>query len=327
VTTSFRPAAQPGDLPPLYNFSARNFERVCRDLLREEAGIATSSLWGVSGQGQQGIDILADVEDGVHHEVGQCKCYREYGPSEIRKACAEFIRHWEYWKSQNLRRFVLFVACEVDDVKSRKAILEEKKWFSARGMRFEIWDAPQLFSKLNPHPGIVRQYFANPEYWVGVICGVPAAPSELTLPQPQYDYAEQFLKQQVNELAAALSSATAAEVEGAREAWREGRRDEAITALRKIREDVPRWNALSPAVRAKALRLEANFGLVSSGDVSAAYQLADEADVLDPANGGRLRILFAYAEGGAAAGLQALERHHVEDSEFEAGLLFGGRAS
>lgn len=64
-TTSLPPAAQPGETPPLYKLPPRNFERICRDLLREEEGIATSTLWGAEGQAQQGIDVRADARPGL----------------------------------------------------------------------------------------------------------------------------------------------------------------------------------------------------------------------------------------------------------------------
>jgi hypothetical protein len=321
VTTALPFATQPGDSSQLHRFSSRNFERMCRDLLREEKGIATSTLWGVEGQAQQGIDIQADADDGIHLELGQCKCYKAFGPKEIRKACSDFVRHWEYWKSKKVRRFILFVACEVENTQSRKAILEQKDWFFARGIRFEVWDEPQIIAKLNPHPGIVRQYFANPDHWVPVICGIPGGDGPWAVPQPQHDYASQLLGEQVNELAEALSSTAAQQVEAAREAWREGRRADAVRQVQEIRQDTTRWKAISPAVKAKVLRLEANLELVTTGDTAVVTPLADEADTLDPSGGGRLRMLLAYADGGPAAGLRSLDSQGIEDPEFRAGFL------
>ena len=315
------PEMRRGDPPPLHRFAPREFERMCSDLLREEKDIATSSLWGVSGQPQQGVDIVAEHEDGVHLEVGQCKCYQEFGPAQIRKACSDFVRHWEHWKSQNVRRFILFVACEVETTQSRKAILEQKRWFSERAIRFEVWDVLHIVAKLNPHLGIVRRYFEPPDYWASVLCAIPGRAGSWGVAQRQHDYAAQLLGQEVNALAAAVSAMAAQQLEGAREAWLEGRRDDAIRQIRAIRQDPGHWDPISPAVKAKVLRLEANFEIASGTASAAAARLADEADALDPGGGGRLRAMLAYVDGGPAAGLRALERQGVDDPEFQAALL------
>ena len=34
------------------------FQPLCKDLLEQESGIATAEVYGIPGQGQQGIDIL-----------------------------------------------------------------------------------------------------------------------------------------------------------------------------------------------------------------------------------------------------------------------------
>ncbi|MEW5925910.1 MAG: hypothetical protein AB1941_00350 [Gemmatimonadota bacterium] len=321
MTTFMPPGMRRGDPPPLHRFAPREFERMCSDLLREEKDIATSSLWGVSGQPQQGVDIVAECADGVHLEVGQCKCYKEFGPAQIRKACSDFVRHWEHWKSQDVRRFILFVACEVETTQSRKAILEQKRWFSERDIRFEVWDVLQIIAKLNPHVGIVRRYFEPPDYWASVLCAIPGGADSWGVAQRQHDYAAQLLSQEVNELAAAVSAMAAQQLEGARQAWREGRRDDAIRQIRGIRQDPGHWDPISPAVKAKVLRLEANFEIASGTPSAAASRLADEADALDPDGGGRLRAMLAYVDGGPAAGLQALERQGIDDPEFQAALL------
>ena len=88
-----------GQPPHLYELDEYTFQNLCRDLLYHEPAISTSDVYGRRGEPQLGIDLLAHREgDGV--EVGQCKCYKNFPPSEIRDATDEFLKHWnrESWK-------------------------------------------------------------------------------------------------------------------------------------------------------------------------------------------------------------------------------------
>ncbi|WP_407667342.1 restriction endonuclease [Myxococcus qinghaiensis] len=88
-----KPGIRPGQLPPFHTIDEYAFQDLCRDLFDAEEGIAACDVYGTRGQGQQGIDLIARraSRDGI--EVGQCKCYAQFQPADIRKASEDFLLH------------------------------------------------------------------------------------------------------------------------------------------------------------------------------------------------------------------------------------------
>lgn len=104
-------------------------------------------------------------------------------------------------------------------------------------------------------------------------------------------------------------------LQGMREAWREGRRREAVSMLDALKVDTVTWEAVSPGTRAKVLRFEAGARLHISGDLDWAKQLADEARALSPSDGEtRVRALIARAETGPGAAAEILVGRRDADS-------------
>src|SRR5450631_4109818 len=105
------PIPQPtgsGDTPELYKLPGLKFQALCRDLLDSGADPEISSCreYGVNGQPQHGIDLIADRKTGGI-DVGQCKGVRDLPPAKIREASAEFLEHVDLWKSRDVRRFIV----------------------------------------------------------------------------------------------------------------------------------------------------------------------------------------------------------------------------
>lgn len=80
------PGIRPGDLPPFHNLGEYVFQDLRRDLLDAEPDIATCEVYGERGQKQDGIDLRAYRKEGNGIVVGQCKCYQNFPPAEIRQA-------------------------------------------------------------------------------------------------------------------------------------------------------------------------------------------------------------------------------------------------
>ncbi|MBB4637517.1 hypothetical protein [Longimicrobium terrae] len=315
------PGIQPGETPELHRFHSRTFEKLCRDLFAVEPEIASAELWGMPGQQQDGIDIIAHRtgSDGV--EVGQCKAYKTFKPHQIRKAADEFVRHLPFWRTKGVRRFVLFVAGEIDSTQCQKVYLDQRQRFGKEGIKFEIWSAPTLVNKLRSRTGIVSSYFDPPEYWVARICGV-AAPPPVYIDAPRADYASRVLAEQANELASVLNEDAARKLEAARQAWREGRRSDAFATVRKIREPEAAWRALTPEVKGKIIRFEASVLLRLGGDLEEVRRLAAESELFDASSSGVLRVLIEHAVNGPEAALSLIP--DVDDPvllELRAGLL------
>lgn len=105
------PGIRPGQLPPFHELDEYVFQDLCRDLFDAEPSVATCEVYGVRGQAQYGIDLLAVAADGDGIEVGQCKCYGNFTPRQIERVREEFFEHYgSHWQPRNVKRFILFVA-------------------------------------------------------------------------------------------------------------------------------------------------------------------------------------------------------------------------
>jgi hypothetical protein len=170
------PGIRPGEIPPFHRIGEYVFQDLCRDLFDAEPDIAVCEIYGVRGQSQDGIDLIARRKNNDGIELGQCKCYEDFPPRYIRNASDEFFAHWdERWSKENVRRFILFVACDLSERKQQDEISKQTKRFAEVGIIYEVWSAAKIRNKLAPHVGIVSRYFSSSEHWVKDICGVASS--------------------------------------------------------------------------------------------------------------------------------------------------------
>lgn len=105
------------------------------------------------------------------------------------------------------------------------------------------------------------------------------------------------LSNQINKLGESLSAQAQQRLVTLRNAWREGRNQETLYALQKLRQDSDHWAALSNEVKAEYLCFEGSIEL-HLGNVRVAKEFADEANTLASiSNEARLRALIALKEG------------------------------
>jgi len=109
------PGIRPGALPLFHTLGEYVFQELCRDLLDTEPDIATCEIYGERGQRQDGIDLRAYRKESNGIVVGQCKCYQDFPPAEIRQASEDFLAYWDRWAHENVTRFVLCVACDMSN--------------------------------------------------------------------------------------------------------------------------------------------------------------------------------------------------------------------
>ena len=189
------------------------------------------------GNLQDGIDLLSyrSNEDGI--EVGQCKCYEKFTPKEIEMASDDFFAHWEtHWCREGVKRFILFVACDLSRREQQDEINRQRKRFKSFQMAYEAWSAAKIRNKLRPHQAIVRTYLTPADYWVGVICGV-SIPSVPTLPMREAQatvVVSTALLNQIEHLAGHVSNHIEQQIELMRKAWREGQRDRAVKWVKDL---------------------------------------------------------------------------------------------
>jgi hypothetical protein len=297
------------------------FEEMCRDLLSTEPDIATCDIYGKQGQSQHGIDVLAYRRGGDGIEVGQCKCYEDFPPREIRAVSEAFFQHWDVWSGRKVKRFILFVASDLKTRQRQQEIETQRERFAQVGIVYEAWSAATIRNKLRLHSGIVANYLEPREYWVSIICDKPLLTAGYG--QEPADTVNIALISQLEQVAVRLSGEGEDRVTRLRKAWREGRRAETLQGIANLKNDSVVWPHFLPDVKAKLLRFEAGIVLQTSGDVPQAKKLLDEAHALSPSDRETLlQALIAYTESGPEAAFPYLdEQLNLDQRNFKAACL------
>jgi len=136
---SISPGIRSGESPHFYDMGDYVFQEFCRDLFEVEPSIATCDIYGERGQAQYGIDLIAAriQNDGI--EVGQCKCSKDFQPKDIRNASDEFLNNLNRWLAEGVKRFILFIASDLNTRQRQDEILAQRKRFGEHGISYEVW--------------------------------------------------------------------------------------------------------------------------------------------------------------------------------------------
>ena len=323
------PGISASGTPRLHELGWESFEKLCRDLFANEPDVATCDKYGVHGQSQYGIDLIARPKRGKGLEVGQCKCYKSYEKfkvTNVREVSKKFFDNWKYWSNRGVSRFILFVACDLEKTKHQNEITKQGERFRDEGIAYEVWSATTILDKLQHHRGIVERYFSPPWYWAGVICGEGKVIEGYSEAQDTtlQKVVQNALISQLEILYEKLSVGVEEDLERIREAWRRGNRQEAIDWLQETRGDQEKWSVLMPDVKAKIYRLEAGLELEHSGNLERARQLIETAAKYSPSEADiRLRSMATLVEDGPEAAIEVFGNNHqsIENINFRATLL------
>lgn len=161
---------------PFGELTWENFERLIRRLVMREAATSDCWIYGVQGQAQYGLDILASL----HHAPGEYACYqckrvKDFSGNDIKEAVNKFLNG--KWASK-ANRLVLCTSSalsktdQVDEIAAQHRILADK------GIKFDVWDSSeggQLSELLKSHPDLVDDFFLRD--WVRRFNGDEAAKS------------------------------------------------------------------------------------------------------------------------------------------------------
>jgi hypothetical protein len=301
------PRLNPSLPPNFHEMDEYAFQEMCRDLFAEESEIVTCDIYGTRGQPQGGIDLLAHLNNNVCIAVGQCKCYKKFLPRQIREASDEFFKHINYWQQQGVKRFILFVACELTKTQHQEEILIQKQRFVEHEIRYEVWTAHTLRQKLSPHPAIAYRYLRSQDL-VEAICGRIQSPIS-----PSSDDARaksiviDSLIFTIARLSSDLSKAKARQLEKYRERYREGKFQEAFAMLEALRND-EHWNSFDKALQAQILQSLAGYALGVEQDVEKAKRFADQAQSIEPTSTLTvIQVLIRYHAEGAKAALALID--------------------
>lgn len=155
---------------PFSQLRWEDFEKLSDRLVKLEARVEHSTLYGVQGEEQGGIDIFARISGQEKYRVYQCKKVIEFGPAKIKEAVQIFI------DGEWLAKSDTFAICTSESLRGTlraKEVETQAALLKAKGIELVIWDKESLSEKLKSHPELVDDFFGRP--WVRSFCGEGAA--------------------------------------------------------------------------------------------------------------------------------------------------------
>lgn len=153
----FIPVQTTTQLLPFKDLRWENFEKLCYRLAGKEADVESYSLYGRTGQAQDGIDIFARKRNG-RYNTWQAKCYDRYSENNLKNACSIFLSgDW----ARKTDEFIIAVQCAVDDVKLQDAIERQADIFRAKNITLKVLGGHDLCTALRNHPDIVLEFFGR----------------------------------------------------------------------------------------------------------------------------------------------------------------------
>jgi len=281
--------------PPLYHTMGEHsvrLERMTRRLLADEAELENVDLFGVPGQGQWGIDVLAHKVGGGR-VVASCKCYEHATPSLLKAWSKAFLdERAEHWP--DVDRFILVTAArDITSVKNHDQIVRERTRFAAVNVAYEVWGPEQLTDRFGLADRSVAQRMLGP-YWATELHGPPRPtddPSAATIAR-------------LNRLHTVVSDQVAARLAAVRDRLSAGDEAAVVQFLGEVRAPAL-WSQLLPAVQGAAIRLDAHLAHWRDDDTRARALLADAEAIAPDEN--RLLAQLENRVSGPAAGLALLQ--------------------
>lgn len=217
VEAAPRPPAVPEpELLPFSERTSRDFERCCLAIAEHVDGLRDARLYGVSGQAQEGIDLVGfDASGSV---VYQAKRYEEFLVTDLEAAVKKFAGGRRPFRP---RRLVLCVSSVVERTEVIERFAELKR---TADFELDLYDAKVLSDRLLRRPELVKQLFGTE--WMQRFCqGVSPAPPR---PDPTDRLADSVLRGPLRALGLEAPLAEAGAAAGS------GAHDQAVKLLREI---------------------------------------------------------------------------------------------
>lgn len=141
---------------PFNALSWEDFERLQWRVMRDVEGLRHAQIYGVRGQAQYGLDIVALAPDGTGVAL-QSKKYTSFGAANIKAAVKKFR---ETKRPFPVDRLIIGVASAVQ----KTAVIEElaAQVKALHPIKLEMWDAQELSLRLRGRPEIVIEFFGMP---------------------------------------------------------------------------------------------------------------------------------------------------------------------
>jgi energy-coupling factor transporter ATP-binding protein EcfA2 len=155
---------------PFGELSWRDFERLCLRLADRESEVEDCRQYGVQGDDQEGIDLLARERETGRYRVYQCKKEKNFGAAKIRKAVAEFLKG--SWRTRT-NKFYLCTKENLTQIQRAEEVEAQRSNLDGHGIELVTWDAGRLNTVLKDHSDVVDDFFGRP--WAKEFCGEDAA--------------------------------------------------------------------------------------------------------------------------------------------------------
>jgi hypothetical protein len=154
---------------PFGNLRWDDFEKLCLRLARSDQEIEDARRYGVQGQGQYGIDLLARRAGTGGYTVYQCKKVERFGPAAITAAVDMFLEG--PWAGR-ADRFVLCTSLSLAPRQRADRLRVETERMAGLGITLVPWDADGLDILLKDQPRLVDDFFGRAA--VTAFCGQDA---------------------------------------------------------------------------------------------------------------------------------------------------------
>ena len=143
-------------LLPLHDLPWERFEELVLDIVREEEDPVVIQPYGLRGQKQHGIDIVAKQASGDWH-VYQTRRVKDFRVADWRNIADAFVAGPRPFEA---RRLVVATSCDRVPTQLQEAIFDYGRAHPT--IEFDqIWDAGELNRKLRRLPRIVVRYFGE----------------------------------------------------------------------------------------------------------------------------------------------------------------------
>lgn len=126
---------------PFTDLRWEDFEKLCLRLARRDHEVEDARRYGIPGQEQYGIDLLARRVGTGGYTVYQCKKIERFGPADIGAAVDKFLGGT--WAGR-ADRFVLCTSLSLASTQLAERLLTERERMAGRGVALMSWDADEL---------------------------------------------------------------------------------------------------------------------------------------------------------------------------------------
>lgn len=147
---------------PLNDLSWEDFERLCTRLVAKDHDILDCHRYGVSGDFQGGIDLIAyrrGIREGLREPwCYQCKRWKKMTPADLRRIVAKFTYPADHY----------VVLTTVEATAALRDVVRDRP-------NVDLWDVEDISRRLKDHADLVEDFFGP--HWRDAFCGPWPAPS------------------------------------------------------------------------------------------------------------------------------------------------------